>query len=455
MSDENLNGRPLGRLLAVSFVLAVLAAGVAVWRLSPGRGPAVIDFDNYEMTDVIYEPARFVDLAGWTTSDAGGALDAFRRSCIVMAARAPSELFNNAPGADETLGRVGDWRGACSAGASVTRASYADDTAYSAAARDFFERSFTPLKVISLFSLTQEAVDGNRRDIAPLRRSKGIFTGYFEPSYRASPVSTPRFSSPVLARPVDLVMVDLGRFRENLAGQRIAGKVRNGVLTPYPDRTEIEEGALASVAQPIAFVQPNDLFFLQIQGSGKLEMPGGEVLRVGYDGQNGRPYTAIGRKLIEQGALTLDNVSMQTILDWLNDAKPADAAALRRENESYVFFRSLDDLTDGALGPIGAQGVQLTPDRSIAVDRRFHGLGAPVWVSLDREQQATARLSGLYIAQDTGGAIKGPIRGDLFIGGPLAGEVAGALRAEGELFVLAPKPIAARLEQRIAQNTGG
>ena len=459
------NRNPLGLALMASIALAAAAAAIAVSRIGPASGPTVVDLNDYDLSNVIYEPALFSDLDGWLTDEVGGALDAFRRSCAVMAARPANEPFNPTPsqfrrradvalsgqasglgsGRDGPMGRVADWRPVCAAATKVAAGAYSDEIAYGAAARAFFERNFSPLRVVSVLTPKNDQPDA--RQSAPIRRAGGLYTGYFEPSYIASPIKTREFSAAVLRRPVDLVMVDLGQFRTSLAGQRIAGKVSDGVLNPYPNRTDIENGALSAVAQPIAFLRPNDLFFLQIQGSGRLEFPGGATIRIGYDGQNGRPYTAIGKRLIERGALTRENVSMQSILEWLETAELEDAAALRQENESYVFFRELNDLTDPELGPLGAQGVQLTPDRSIAVDRRHHGMGAPIWVAIDKSDRRHASLSGLYIAQDTGGAIKGPVRGDLFVGGFDAAQVAGGLRAEGEMYVLAPKPVAARLEQ--------
>ena len=286
-------------------------------------------------------------------------------------------------------------------------------------------------------------------NMGALFEAQGRYTGYFEPFYEASPYRTSVYSAPVYTRPADLITVDLGRFRPELAGQRIAGRVVDGVLDPYPDHAAINGGALAGRARVIAYMRPSDLLFLQIQGSGRIKLSDTE-LRLGYDGANGRPYTAIGRTLIDMGALSKEAVSMQTIRDWLDRAPAAEARTVRESNESFVFFRVLDTLADPSLGPLGAQGVQLTPGRSLAVDPRYTPYGAPVFISIDGDP-ALRRTSirRLMIAQDTGGAIKGAVRGDIFSGsGPRAGEVAGRLNETGEMFVLVPAPLAERLAKK-------
>jgi membrane-bound lytic murein transglycosylase A len=321
----------------------------------------------------------------------------------------------------------------------LTAQPFADPNARTSAARAFYELHFEPLKLSARMRPVAKSPPGASEKI----EGEGRFTGYFEPHYPARASRTEEFSAPLYARPDDLVMVDLGRFRAELAGQRIAGRVEDGALNPYPSHAEINAGALAGKARILAFMRPVDLLFLQIQGSGRLTTPDGGI-RVGYDGANGRPYTAIGRTLIEMGALTRETVSMQTIMDWLEKAPPPDAQRVRESNESFVFFRVLDDLADDALGPLGSQGAQLTAGRSLAVDPRYAPLGAPVWVSIDGED-GQAPLRRLFIAQDAGGAIKGPVRGDIFFGsGPEAGEAAGGFNEIGEMIVFVPKTVAAR-----------
>ena len=234
--------------------------------------------------------------------------------------------------------------------------------------------------------------------------------------------------------------VALGDFRTDFAGERIAGRVVDGRLRPYPSRGDIVAGTLAGRGLEIAWVaDPVDAFFLQIQGSGRLALPDGRIVRVGYDGQNGRPYTAIGRVLVEEGALAREAVSMQSIRAWLA-AHPDRAEGVMNANSSYVFFRRL-----AGDGPIGAQGVALTPQRSIAVDPRFVPYSVPVWLdaTAPTPDGGAAALRRLMIAQDTGGAIRGPVRGDVFWGaGEDAAAIAGRMNDRGRWWILLPRTLA-------------
>jgi membrane-bound lytic murein transglycosylase A len=229
-------------------------------------------------------------------------------------------------------------------------------------------------------------------------------------------------------------MVDLGRFRPAWHGERIAGRVVSGNLVPYPSRAEIERGALDADRLALFWVDdPVDAFFLQVQGSGRVALPNGTQIRLGYDGQNGQPYVAIGKKLVERGALTVDQVSLQSIRAWIK-AHPDQADTLMDENPSYVFFREL-----AGDGPLGSEGVVLTAGRSLAVDRNFIPLGAPVYLATD---DSTSPLQRLMVAQDTGGAINGPVRGDVFWGfGADAETRAGNMRAQGKYYLLLPKDV--------------
>lgn len=426
--------------LAGSFALAGLAAYV-VFTDSAHFQPAPPNDDDYGAPQFSFELVAFDSLEGWAAHDPSPALPAFLRSCERVLAASPGLRANPLEALGGPLsglsiaGVAEDWAAACEEAA---RGGVDDADA----ARAFFERHFRPLRI---FSLREPRADVEERE--PLIETRGLFTGYFEPAYLASSRPTPEFSAPVYARPEDLVMVDLGAFREEYAGVRLAGSVVDGKLVPYPDHRAINEGALENRARPLAWMDPNDLLFLQIQGSGRLRLMGHGEIRVGYAGQNGHAYTPIGRFLVESGALSLENVSMQSIRAWL-DAAPADEArALREKNASYVFFRLLDDLPSPELGPLGADGVQLTPGRSLAVDRRYHALGAPVWVALEAGAVGDDPFRRLMIAQDTGGAIRGPVRGDIFFGaGPEAAAVAGRLRAAGEFFIFAPLPVVQRIE---------
>ena len=405
--------------------------------------------------DAVYGPpeiavvqARFAEVPGWKTDNQAEALPPLLLSCARLEglpsdarANAVEALGPNAGGVSLS-GAVGDWLPACQAAKGMMTRFFPDATAAANLTRAYFEEYFRPVRVTAV---RRPRADGPAPQAKPALAVTGKFTGYFEPTYDASPVRTERFAAPALARPADLVTVDLGAFKQELAGQRVAGRVEGGSLVPYPDRKAIEGGDLGALEKPLAWLAPDDLFFLQIQGSGRLTLPGGGQMRIGYDGQNGKPYVPVGRILIERGESDKASMSMQTIRRWLAAASAEKAAELRQQNPSYIFFRTLDNLPNAALGPLGAEGVQLTPLRSLAVDRRYYAMGSPVWIAL-RAPDGQPTLRRLMIAQDTGGAIAGPIRGDVYFGsGFIAGDEAGRLNAEGEMFVLLPAPLAAQL----------
>jgi peptidoglycan lytic transglycosylase A len=350
------------------------------------------------------EPARFSDLAGWRQDDVGAALAAFVKSCDALAKKAD----------DAVIGPVGlhltagDWRAPC-----VAATQAGDDDA---AARAFFEQYFSPY------------LAGNNGE------EEGLFTGYYEPLLHGARDRGGKYQTPILKRPPDLVSVDLGRFRPAWHGERIAGRVVDGALVPYDTRAAIERGALDGMGLALFWVDnPVDAFFLQVQGSGRVELPDGSMVGLGYDGQNGQAYVAIGKLLIARGDLTPETTSLQSIRAWI-EAHPAKGPALMDENPSYVFFRE----TSGD-GPIGAEGVVLTPRRSLAVDPNFIPLGAPLYLVASGSEVSLERL---MVAQDTGGAITGPVRGDVFWGfGTEAEAKAGAMRARGRYFLLLPKRV--------------
>jgi membrane-bound lytic murein transglycosylase A len=353
----------------------------------------------------------FEHLAGWREDLQGVALAALRKSCEAIG----KQPDDSAIGPGGIAGTAADWRAIC---ADAARLDPADD----AAARRFFEAGFVP------FSLANNS------------EKSGLFTGYYEAELRGSRRREGSFTTPLLRRPADLVMVELGLFRPAWRGERIGGRVEGGQLKPYASRAEIERGALAQRDLELFWVDDAaDAFFLHIQGSGRVRLPDGTVAQLAYDGQNGRPYVPIGRILAERGALARDEVSMQAIRAWLA-AHPAEAAALMNENPSYVFFRELT-----GEGPIGAQGVALTAGRSLAVDRAFLPLGVPLWLDLDDSAEGNGKLRRLVIAQDTGGAIRGPVRGDLFWGfGREAADRAGMMKDRGAYYLLLPRNVAAR-----------
>lgn len=404
---------------ALLIVTGALLAAILLFRHgfapSPGRGPSGL---------VLVPAGDVAALPGWRTDDPVPALAAFARGCAALV-RAPDA---RPMGRNGVAGHVADWRGVCAEAATVA--------AEPAAARAFFERGFVPFLVR----------DGDA--------AEGLFTGYYEPELRGSLVRGARYPVPLLGRPDDLVDVDLGAFQPELRGRRIAGRVVAGRLVPYPPRADIVAGGLGARARPILWVDdPVAAFFLEIQGSGRVVLDDGRVVRVGYAARNGQPYTAIGRVLIARGALTRETVSLRTIRDWLR-AHPDQAPAVMNANRSYIFFRVLDP-GDPGLGPPGSQGVALTPGRSLAVDPAFHALGVPIWLDVAApavaadQAGATPHLRRLMVAQDTGGAITGPVRGDVFWGfGPAAEALAGPMKSRGRMAVLLPRAVAARFAGR-------
>lgn len=405
--------RRLIPLLVIVF-LVLAALGGWYWYLLRSEGAGEIgDLTGGEQAEdrLVLQPARFADLPGWREDAVAEALPALLKSCRRITAL-PEEAELGEPYA----GTAADWKPVCAAAARVP----AGD---SAAARAFFEARLQPYST------------ANNDD--PL----GLFTGYYEPLLHGSRKRGGKFTIPLYLRPPELVMVDLGRFRDELEGQRIAGRVEDGALTPYPDRAEIEEGALSGRKLELVWVDdPVDAFFLHIQGSGRIRLTEGGEMRVGYAAQNGHPYFAIGRDLIDRGALTRGEVSMQTIRKWLTE-HPEEAREVMRKNASYVFFQEIQ-----GEGPLGAEGVGLTPGRSLAVDRKHFPLGVPVWLSAGmpgtKPGKEDRKIRRLLVAQDTGGAIRGPVRGDVFWGyGPEAAELAGRMKHRGRLWVLLPKTV--------------
>ncbi|MFN4283619.1 MAG: murein transglycosylase A [Alphaproteobacteria bacterium] len=373
-------------------------------------------------------PVAFSALPGWAEDDHSAALPALRKSCAYFARQSDATRLQPAPTESQAPGvggLVGDWRGVCAAAAQVPDGNRA-------AARSFFEREFKPFKA------------ANNAD------TQGLFTGYYEAELRGARQPSARYNVPLYKVPSDLVAVDLAEFGSEFSGRTIAGKVVQGRLRPYDDRAAIEKGSLKGKNLELIWVDDAvDAFFLHIQGSGRVQMEDGSVTRVGYAGKNGQPYVAIGRELVARGVMKPEQVSMQSLRAWLK-ANPREAESLMNANRSYVFFNE----TKGAGpndGPIGAQTVALTPGRSLAVDRKFLPLGLPVWLDAAHpdgganSSSGEARIRRLFVAQDTGGAIRGPVRGDVFFGwGEQAAAKAGMMRDRGEYYLLLPNAVAAR-----------
>lgn len=270
----------------------------------------------------------------------------------------------------------------------------------------------------------------------------GFATGYFEPEIAGSRVAAPGYATPFYRRPPDLIEADLGQFADDLQGRTLRGRIVSGKIVPYPSRGDIMGGALAGKGLELAFAaDPFEAFFLEIQGSGRLRLPDGGVMRIGYDSQNGRAYVAIGKVLREAGELPAGGVNMASILAWLR-ANPDKALGVLASNPSVVFFREI--IGDG---PIGAMGIAVTPRISVAADPAFIPLGAPLRVTTTLP--GNRPLNAVMVAQDSGGAIKGANRIDLFMGaGAEARADAGAQAANADVAILLPNAAAARLLAR-------
>jgi membrane-bound lytic murein transglycosylase A len=338
------------------------------------------------------QPVSFAVLTGWSDDSVSGAVPAFLRSCSAFLARGAADpLDAKVPG---DFGTIGEWRGLCDKAAALP------DT--DLAAKEFFETNFVPM------------LAGNLGD------SNGRFTGYFEIALNGSRRQGGPFQTPIYRRP------------QNPATY---------------SRAEIEDGALAREGLELAWVDdPVGAFFLAIQGSGQIKLKEGGTIRVGYDGANSRPNIVIGRLLVERGEIPLPEVTMDSIRAWI-EAHGAAGVALMHENPSYVFFKQI-----AGDGPLGSEGVMLTARRSLAVDRAFIPLGVPIW--LDAQERFVLGVNRqLVIAQDTGGAIKGPVRGDLFWGSDAAAATAaGRMSAAGHYYLLLPKPVAARVGAAFAAD---
>ena len=350
----------------------------------------------------VAEPVAFDALPNWQGADLAPGLAALRRSCDVFERRGPQTyLSSKAPWA----GRVDDWQPACAA---------LDVIADQNSARAVIQALFVPVEVLS--------PSGDTR-----------FTGYFEPTYEARLRPEPPFTEPVPGRPSDLIS----------SSGKVYQTLPNGTRREYPIRSEITRQGV----RPLAYAHPADVFFLQIQGSGRLVLPDGRTLRAVYAANNGQPFRSTANWLLERGWITRGEASMRGIRAWMDRTSPARAREAMNANPRFVFF---DIEPEGAprLGPKGSFGVPLTPLGSMAVDLDYHASGVPMFV------QTTAPglrgdWSGMVVAQDTGGAIKGPVRGDLYFGtGPQAGAAADTVNAPGRLWVLLPRAVAERIRLR-------
>jgi membrane-bound lytic murein transglycosylase A len=358
-----------------------------------------------------YTPVAWSDIAGWNDDDQLPAFTAFRTSCVPITAQQ-----NPAPDG-KALGT--SLRDPC-------RAARLAAVSDSAQARSFFEANFHPLR------------------ISRLGESDGFVTGYYEPVIDGSRVQTDIYTVPVYRRPSNLFVRGFRQDAPNLPNRgAVYRKIGRRKLVPYYDRAEIEDGAIAQRGLEICWlVNDTDLLFAQIQGSARIRLEDGTTMRINYDSHNGYPYTAVGRVLIERNIIPREQMSMQRIRQWMTE-NPDGAKELRRQNRNYVFFREvkLSDKDEA----VGAQGVPLTPGRSIAVDKSLHAYGTPFFIEgelpIDSEQSKTP-FHHLMVAQDTGSAITGPARADIFFGaGADAGRISGRLRNNVRFVILVPNSL--------------
>lgn len=393
---------------AVALTLLLAACSTAPPRpasrapLPPGpASPPVPTLPVTPPPEPAFTPGRWTDLPGWNSDDARDSLAAFRKGCVALATRAP-------------------WQSSCAALATLPA------PATAAAARAFFEQWLQPWRV-------------TLRETTGAETTAGLVTGYYEPMLRGSRTRAGAYTVPLYGVPDDLVTIELGDLYPALKGERVRGRLVGRKVVPYPDRAGIDRGQGPRGKELLWVDSAIDAFFLQIQGSGRVKLPDGHVVRVAYADVNGHPYRAIGRVLVERGDLAVADATLPNIRAWLA-AHPQQRDELLNANPSVVFFRE-EALPDPALGPKGSLGVPLTAGRSIAIDPRQLPLGAPVYLAV--KDPDGLPIDRLVLAQDTGGAIRGTLRADFFFGlGPDAGDKAGRMRSQGEFWLLWPKSAA-------------
>lgn len=341
----------------------------------------------------VADPVSWDQLTGWTTDTQSAAWTALLRSC-------------------SRIGRDKAWTATC-------RAAQGFDKPTDAEARSFFHRHFRPHPLYG---------EGGRRE--------GLITGYYVPLLRGSFEPDKRYRYPIYGRPPDLLNIDLAGVYPALAGRQLRGRVQGRTVVPYPDRAELQADPQALAGSELLWVDdPLDAFFLQVQGSGRVELPDGRVVALAYADNNGRPYRSIGKCLIKEGKMSREDVNLFTIRRWLR-AHPDEAARILDCDPRVVFFR----VKPGAPGsPEGSLGVPLTAGRSLAVDRDKIPLGAPIWLETSMPGHSHKPFNRLMMAQDTGGGVRGYTRADVFWGeGPKAERKAGLMKQKGRMFVLLP-----------------
>ena len=403
-SDINYKGgvrmKYLGKFFFVALV--ILAMVMHFWQMKP------ILQAKKSKEALRLQAQTFAALPGWSDADLRRSFTAFKRSCRVFERRNPERNV----GTSLIPLTVADWLPACKAAQFIAAS---DNTQV----RDYFEHWFIP----SLITKNK-----------PIN---GLFTGYYSLNLKGSPVKTPQFSVPLYGLPKDLVVMYLQDFDPNLPRKKIIAQVKQHRLKPYSTRKDINAGAIKNVAKPIAWIHSRvDRVFLEIQGSGAITYPDGSKHYFGYAGENGAPYRAIAGVLIEKGVMTPHNASMQGIKAYLKQ-HPEEIDEVLHKNESFVFFQK-----QSKPGAMGAQGLALTPKVSLAVDLRYIPLGLPLWLDTKYTDETSKEqdLQQLMLSQDTGGAIRGPVRGDIYWGDTeRAAALAGRMKHPGQYWVFVPR----------------
>lgn len=388
---------------------AVLAAACTTLPPAPPTKPPVVPepappVKPVEAPKELFRATTFAAVPGWDKDNLREAWPAFLTSC-------------------EVLVRKPDWKEPCQVASGV-------DAKSEKAVRTFFESFFIPYQVFN-----QDASDS------------GLVTGYYEPLLRGARKRGGTYQIPLHRAPEDLLTIDLSSVYPELKNMRLRGRVVGNKVIPYLSRGEMMQSNSLSGKELVWVDDAVEAFFLQVQGSGRVQLADTkETIRVAYADQNGHPYKSIGRYLVDKGEMTLDQASAQSIKAWFA-SNPGRQQELLNANPSYVFFKE-EKLVDPDKGPKGALGVPLTPQRSIAVDPQFIPLGVPVFLATTLPGKETP-LQRLMLAQDTGGAIRNPVRADFFWGfGAAAGEKAGKMKQRGQLWILVPRlaspPVAGR-----------
>ncbi len=388
----------------------ILIASLAILCLG-AMAPASAQTSTLKIPNSQLEPLAWSGLAGWLDDDHVAAFKTFMDSCRAI-------LPRTSPGRD--AGPM------FSALQQVCRRARAFVAGHNEAARGFFEMNFRPVRITTL------------------GETAGFLTGYYEPIVEGSRTWSQEFQVPVYRKPSNLIPGGRRRITDGFPNKGTVGrKLGRKKIVPYYDRGEIEDGVLTGRQLEICWLKdPTDLLFIQIQGSARVRMPYGSIVRLNYDAHNGYPYTPVGRPLIEMGAIPREEMSMDRIRKWMEE-NPDGAREVRRKNRSYVFFR--EPAISATEEPKGAQGVSLTPGRSIAVDRALHMYGTPFYIEAELpidSAQPTTPFRRLMVGQDTGSAIVGPARADLYFGaGHHAGQIAGRIRHPGRFAMLLPREL--------------